>query len=377
MKKLIRILYIVSTLERTGPTRQLYNIIKFIDRKKFEPYLITLSEESSDTLLSDFEDFDIPIYSLRLSRVAGAFLSKNRVQNIIAEVQPNLIHTQGFRGDVLSAKVKCNLPKVATIRNFPQHDYIMTYGKLQGWLMVRQHIRAMRKLDFCISVSDAVAQNLNIKFSLDNIRSIPNGVDTEIYYPVNQNKKAELRSLLQLDQNRQIWISSGQLSGRKDPLFLISSWKRAFSEDASKQLILIGDGPLKIECEKAVSGCSNITLVGNVDNVPDYLKVSDFFVSTSKAEGMPNAVLEALACGVPVLLSDIAPHREIWQMKNEIGSLFSIDNQDALTSAFKDFQKTNRESLVSASLALISERLSAESTSRSYQDVYIELIEGG
>ena len=74
-------------------------------------------------------------------------------------------------------------------------------------------------------------------------------------------------------------------------------------------LLLIGDGPLREAC--AEQGVDSVLVTGQVDNVQDYLRASDVYVSSSMTEGMPLGVLEAMACGLPVLLSDIAAHREL------------------------------------------------------------------
>ena len=377
MSESIKVIYIVSTLRRTGPTNQLRNIIKFLDREKFDPYLITLSEEPADSLISDFRALKLPIYQINLSRLAGVFFAKCKVEKIIDAIKPDLVHTQGFRADSLSARMKSNVAKIATIRNFPQYDYTMTYGNIQGRFMAGQHSRAMRNLDLCVGVSDAVAENLNLQFSLDNICSIANGVDTEVYYPVDKGKKLELRRSLNLEEGRDIWISSGHLSERKDPLLLISSWKANFGEDTSKQLVLIGDGPLKQECEKKIIGCSNVKLLGHVDNVSDYLRASDYYISTSRAEGMPNAVLEALACGLPVLLSSIPPHQEIFDRDPKVGSLFTIQNPDSLSKGFVDLLSVSLETRVLAANCLIDNFFSAKRNSSLYQKAYIELIGEG
>ena len=54
--------------------------------------------------------------------------------------------------------------------------------------------------------------------------------------------------------------------------------------------------------------------MGHISNIYDWLFMSDIFVSTSFSEGLPNSVLEAISCGLPTILSDIPPHKEIKEM---------------------------------------------------------------
>ena len=371
-----KILYIVSTLKSTGPTNQLYNIIKYLDRTDFEPYVITLSPDPENSRLTDYKYLGVKVFTLGLSRFSGLFLAKSSIKKLVDQIVPDVIHTQGIRPDVLSAKLDVLIPRLATIRNFPQYDYAMTYGRLLGVLMTWQHSKAMRKLNVCVGVSESVSSNLGEYVELSNAKTICNGVDTELYSPVSAKEKRVLRKALDLSSDAEIWISSGHLSDLKNPIFLINAWIRVFPNDKQKQLIFIGDGPLKRECENIAKGHSNIIFPGRVTNVTDFLKAGDYYVSASKSEGLPNAVLEGLACGLPVLLSDIPPHREMWEMEKGIGRLFYVGDDQSLEFNFRELVESDRFGRSRAALALIEDKLSAEKMSQIYQDTYDDLIKG-
>ncbi|TRO40097.1 glycosyltransferase [Pseudomonas sp. ALS1131] len=370
------ILYVVSTLKRTGPTNQLFNLIRHLDLERFEPHVLTLSPEPMDSRWLDYELLGVRVRSLSLSRMAGVFWGRKYLGKTIEEVQPALIHTQGIRADILSASIDSGVPRVSTIRNFPQYDYAMTYGGLQSKIMLWRHIQAMRNLDLCIGVSQAVSTNLTQELEVQNVDVVSNGVDVEKYFPVTDLEKKNLRDKLGLQCGSEFWVSSGHLTERKNPLLIISAWKKIFGRDTTKQLIFLGDGDLKIECEKASLGCDNIHIVGRVENVPDYLKASDYFISASRAEGLPNAVLEALACGLPVLLSDIEPHREIWERDPKIGFMFDPDSQENLQDVFLNILQTDRGSQSRAALSLVEGVFSAKAMSTNYQDIYLKFISG-
>src|SRR5699024_7636340 len=100
---------------------------------------------------------------------------------------------------------KC--PKICTVHNFPQHDYLMTYGRVLGAWMLWRHIKALRGMTRCIGVSSAVVRNLQLKFGLKNSVAIPNGVDRDHFYPVSDDVKQRIRSDLGLPSRAIIWIS--------------------------------------------------------------------------------------------------------------------------------------------------------------------------
>jgi len=107
-------------------------------------------------------------------------------------------------------------------------------------------------------------------------------------------------------------ISVGRLSYEKNiPLLL--SIANDICNQTNAVFLICGDGPLREDAEKAVraSGLRDrIRLLGEQDTVWSMMKAAQVFVSTSSFEGQPNAVLEAMACRCPLVVSDIPAHRE-------------------------------------------------------------------
>jgi glycosyltransferase involved in cell wall biosynthesis len=368
-----KVIYLVSTLQSSGPTNQLYNIINNLDRDQFEPYLITFSPEPVESRWTDYKRLGVQMQSINLSRLGGFFLAKLILKKLIATIQPDVIHTQGIRADRLSAGLSVNIPRICTVRNIPQQDYPMTYGNLVGAQMVRSHTRAMHRLERCVGVSKAVCENLRQSFGLLNVEIIRNGVDTQAYFPANESEKKVLRRKLALPKEGSLWITSGHLSERKDPLFLINMWKACFGGEPENQLLFVGSGPLEGDCKESVEGFKNIHFSGRVSNVADYLRAGDFFVSASKAEGLPNAVLEAMACGLPVLLSDIAPHREIFELSSNIGELYQLGSAEGFSQCLEKVKCSSWSAQSEAAQLLTLKTLSAQAMSKSYQVMYSKL----
>lgn len=109
-------------------------------------------------------------------------------------------------------------------------------------------------------------------------------------------------------------VSVGRLIPIKDPVTLVESFADAAGGEDG--LVLVGEGPLRREVQltaRAHKLGQRVQLTGLVarDDVYRLVRSSDVFVSTSRGEGLPVAMLEAMACGLPVIASDIAPHREI------------------------------------------------------------------
>lgn len=367
---MLKILYIVSTLKSGGPSNQLFNIIKNLDRHIFKPIVLTLSSEPKESRWQHYESLNIEMHSLNLSRIKGIFFLESRLKNLIKKIQPDLIHSQGVRADILSSKLNVGIPKISTVRNFPQEDLPMTYGNFLGNLMVNRQIRALKKLNLCVGVSDSVSENLTHEFGIDHTFTVSNGVDTDTYFPVDQFMKLKLRAALNLPTDANISIVSGHLTERKDPFFLINAWKTFFGEDQKNFLVFIGEGEMKNYCDQLVEGIGNIKIIGRVSNVVEYLQTSDFYLSASKAEGMPNSALEAISCGLPMLLSNIGPHNELVAMDKRIGFIYEIGVLNSFLSQMKKMIDCDYEIFRSSCLKLVHERLSAIAMSEKYQVLY-------
>lgn len=363
----MKILYVVSTLKKAGPTSQLYYILSNLP-SEITPILITLSPESSQTRLNDFRALGIKHYQLNLSRLEGFLFAKKKVREIIEKESPDLIHTQGLRGDMIASEFASSIPVVCTVRNFPQLDFVMTYGKVLGGLMAYFHIKSLRNVHKVCGVSNAVRNNLVEHYKLDNVVTVRNGVDNRRFKSVSNEEKLALRQNLGLKKEAKVFISTGHLSTRKDPLTLIRAFKNAFNNDENVLLLFAGDGEL-LELCRAEAG-NNVVFLGRIDAIEQYLQASDYYISASLAEGMPNAVLEALSCGIPCVLSDISPHKELLDLKYDIGYQFETSNIDSCSSRMasiaglpNDFFKENIRRLVDV-------ELTAESMAARYSEIY-------
>lgn len=370
----MKIIYVVSTLKACGPTNQLYNIIANRKAGVSSTLIVTLSPESSESYKERFDNLGVRIIELGLSRLEGYFWGLKRLRDIIVSERPEVIHSQGIRADILISKLKLKIPVMCTVRNIPQIDYLMTYGRVMSFFMLGRHRSAMKKMDVCVGVSDAVSDNLiNFTKGSTEIITIRNGVDTSRYFPATCEEKKRLRLRLSLPIEHRVWISSGHLTERKDPEFIIRAFNIAFGNSGIDTLIFIGDGDLRSGLAEKYACKNNIVFLGRVDKVADYLRASDFYMSSSVAEGLPNAVIEGLACGLPVILSDIGPHEEIYALDKRCGELFRLSSLEDAVDRMLAIASADHDALSLAALDIANGVLSARTMSESYDRVYEKL----
>jgi len=368
-----KIIYLFPSLNRQGPTYQLFNLLKKLDRNCFTPLLIILSKEVTNSLWKDFEALDISMQRLNMSRVGSLITGYYTLKKIVDKIGPSIIHSQGLRCDILASKslVK-SYPILTTARCFLQDEFVRQWGKLKGRLYLTYYLRQLKLFDSVVGVSEAVSQNLLNAFGISTM-IIRNGVDNDIYRPATSFKKKQtLRKKLGISQTSRLFVSSGLLSGHKNPLLIINAFKSfACKKDI---LVFLGDGPLRRKCQLESGEEKKIHFLGKVDNVAEYLQAADYYISASLSEGFPNSVLEAIACGLPCILSDIPSHKEIHILNPDGTELFQSCCIEDLIKCFhricmKPYIKMQEKCIIATN-----QHFCASKMARDYQSLYINMV---
>lgn len=169
-----------------------------------------------------------------------------------------------------------------------------------------------------IAISKKIENNLRKAFVDDfRINEITNGVDIKTFKPVGIKKKERLRKELRI-KNKFTVLFVGGISRRKQPHLLVYAVRNLIvNEKLPVQLILLGpdrdQDELKLINEIIESNniSDQIIYISNSDNPEKYFQASDLFCLPSKSEGMSNALLEAMACGLPSLVTPVSGSAEL------------------------------------------------------------------
>ena len=361
--KRIRLLYIVSTLQKGGPTNQLYNVIKYLDYNIFEPILLTLSAETKRTKINNIKELGVKCYSLNLGRIEGFFLILPRLIKFLKIIKPDIIHSQGIRANLLSLFYKRYCKSIiTTIHNYAYEDYRNKYGFL-GTILAKIHLFCVKKSDYLIACSEKLSERL----SKINIKTfgISNGID-------NGKFKPDLTVYKKNDYIHPIFIVSGSIIKGKNNIFLVKFFEKYF-ENNNGTLIFIGDGVEKDNL-KTLAKNSNINFIGRVENPEYYLQQSDIIISSSKTEGLPMSILEGLGCGLLAVLSNIPAHLEFKEKMPDEVFIFDIDNEidfeEKINKALESLNKVTKKDISEK----LKKNFSAEKMSEKYQYFYLKSL---
>jgi glycosyltransferase involved in cell wall biosynthesis len=163
------------------------------------------------------------------------------------------------------------------------------------------------------------------------LRMIRNGIDTAAYREASDPQA--LRKLLGIPLDAPVIGTVGRLVQIKRYDLLIRSFARVRRSCPKAHLILVGDGPQKLELQQLVAGLGigdRVHFAGYQIDVNRYLHIMDCFALTSRSEGTPQAVLEASIAGLPVVASRVGGLPEVID-DGRTGILFEPGDEDTLT----------------------------------------------
>jgi glycosyltransferase involved in cell wall biosynthesis len=180
---------------------------------------------------------------------------------------------------------------------------------------------AFRHCDGAVAVSRALGSRI-VDLGVDpaRVKVVPNGLD-EAY-------QVQLARGFDVDSDRRTGTTvlfCGRLSEEKDPLSLMEAFRLLLVNRPDARLMLVGDGPLRPRIEQLAAAwniADRVALAGEVqhDQVARHMRQADVFCLSSVREGYPNVLLEALACGLPIVATNVGGVPEIVANEN-LGTL--------------------------------------------------------
>lgn len=265
---------------------------------------------------------DIPVYRISLPGKAG-----RRRSIVFSQALLNVCRQPGYRPDVVQVVSSFQPRSLPWIMRLQKMGIKIVYAYTLATKTTPNPIRRMyrrwtlrflyNRLDCVIVGSNVMKKDLTDSIGTSaRIEVIPNGVDLKRFRPAeNIAERRSLRSALGLNDHHRMITMIGSVHPRKGSDLLLEAWVRLTKRFPEAHLFFVGlrkdigypdlvNFRRKIEKLLSASGAAErVHFTGLVDNVPDYLRASDVFVFPSEREGMPNAVIEAMACGLPVVLT--------------------------------------------------------------------------
>jgi glycosyltransferase involved in cell wall biosynthesis len=234
-----------------------------------------------------------------------------------------------------------------------------------------------RRQTSVVSLSSETFRNLVADgFATARVRFIPNGVDTERFRPRSAGDPPG-RPPAGWPTGGPVVVTVGRLVPAKGLDVLLEAWRGVAGALPGARLVLVGDGPLRGECESTSRRFGldgSVCLLGTRQDVPEILRNADVYVSSSRTEGMSNALLEALSSGLPLVATRVGGAGDTVD-DGVSGVLVPPGDAGALGSALRDVLASpeKRRAMGAASRRIALDRFSLEKIVDHYLALFHEL----
>jgi len=279
-------------------------------------------------------------------------LSLPALRPLVQLARGALLHAHDYKSLVLAvlAAAVARVPVVATFHGDTGHSRsVLAYE-----LLAR---RCARWTSGVAATSEELAARIRACSSGVPVQVIPNGLRIGRRPGIAEREAA--RAQLGLSPDAQVVAFLGRLSAEKAPGVLLRA-----ARNTRTTVLFAGDGPLRSALEREAAGTST-RFLGFVPDVGPVLAAADVLALPSRTEGLPMAVLEAMAAGVPVVASTVGSLPEV--LGEGAGLLVPPADAAALRAALERLTDADlRTSLATAARARVEARYGAEAMARSY-----------
>jgi glycosyltransferase involved in cell wall biosynthesis len=296
-----KIFFVVPSMVAGGAEKVVSVILNYLDRKKFIPYLILF--EKKGEFLNNIPS-DVKIYDLEKKNRYSFLKLIFRLAGLINKEEPYIVVSFLEYANIVSLLAKKfvkdkNVKWIISERNLPSAEFSnMRFSKIKILL----HRTLDRTADLVIVNSSQTKEEMVNKFCVpsDKIVVIFNPVEVEKIYTMS---KERIPDNLKTDNDEIILISVGRLSKQKGYQFLLKAFAEVVKNFKCK-LIILGEGEERAEIERLIKELkieNYVILKGFVQNPYPYITNSDIFILSSLWEGLPNALIEAMVLGKPIV----------------------------------------------------------------------------
>jgi glycosyltransferase involved in cell wall biosynthesis len=369
----MRILHFIKGLGRGGAEMLLVHALRYADREHFE-YEYAYMLPHKDALVADLQALGAPVH-LAAGRSKVELLTASwRLAHLVRERDIDLIHAHLPVAGMVArfAGVLSGRPVVYTEHNLNQHYSRLTrLGNRLTWRLNSSVVACSAP------VAESIAATMPRRAKVP-VRTILNGIDVEQF--ADREGRKETREALGIPMDAPVTINVAVFRQQKRLDLWLEAAERIVRELPEAHFILVGDGPLRAEIElwRRERGLDDrVYLPGLQEDVRPFLAAADLFLLTSDFEGLPLAVIEGMAAGLPVVATraggvpDLVGERDVGE--DEVGGVLVNlgDVLSCVTATVALFGDAARREVVGqAARARVRHHFGVERMVQQYEEIY-------
>lgn len=291
------------------------------------------------------EKYDLPIQRSPFNSVN--IRAYKELKAIIDQKKYQIIHCHTPMGGVLARLAAGQARKVGTKVIYTAHGFHFCKGApLLNWMVYYPIEKRLARYTDCLITINEEDYHLavNHKFKAKKIERVHGvGVDTNQYKPVTEEKKHELRKSYGYSKDDFLLFYAAEFNKNKNQQLLIHALQLIKAEIPNTKLLLAGNGSLLNECKELAIKLrveKMVHFLGYRNDIQSLLSICDVAVASSLREGLPVNIMEAMACGLPVVASENRGHREL--IKDQVsGYVIPPDNFQLFSARLLELGQSN------------------------------------
>jgi glycosyltransferase EpsD len=230
----------------------------------------------------------------------------------------DLVHCHTPTGGLLARMAAREARKRGTAVIYTAHGFhFCRGGPPLHWLLFYPIEKWLSRLTDCLVTINEEDYGLAVgrRFPAQRITHVHGvGVDTERFRPLSVQIKSEARAALGYRPDELLFFYAAEFNRNKNQQLLLQAFARIKDDVPQARLLLAGEGPLLASCRELATWLqveTKVDFLGHRQDIAAILPVCDVVVASSLREGLPVNIMEAMACGLPVVASDNRGHREL------------------------------------------------------------------
>ena len=297
------VLYIIGQLSKGGSEQQLYYLLSHLDRTRFDPRVICFSD--ANYWAEPIRRLGVQVIEVTRKRN----LEWHRLKEVVAQIRrfrPDIVHVylDNYYGRLgaLLARHQCVIVDERTLISWePRWQHLL-----------KRVLNRLVTLVVCNSETNQSYMVINGIVRPHQVEVTYNGIEAERFDARVDTKR--LTGELGFDGKHLVVGTVTHLNLLKDPHTFLEVADKVCRECPNVTFLMVGSGPLEAEIRELRQSrglADRVLLLGQRDDVPELLQLMDIFILTSRYEGLPNALMEAMAASRPCVTTDAGGSAEL------------------------------------------------------------------
>lgn len=364
------LLYFIDTLQTGGAEKSLVQIAAHF--KHFTPVIATLHTKQPN-IEAEAAALGIQVVNLHVPAKFWWLRARKPYRKLLANVKPYIVHAHLFKAEqVARMYTPKSIPVWGAFVNEPYSQQRFQRASFIQWCKIKFYqywdaCTAKRVQHFTSLTNAIIPTNCSaLKIATSKVSVLPRGRDTDVFTP-HQPSLAPTQPL-QL-------VAVARLLHRKGYTEIIEAIKLLTQWNIPVHLTVVGEGVDSVAIKRhAESLAGQIEFVGTQKNIVPFLHRAHAFVFASYYEGFGGALIEAMLCAKPVIVSDINVFQEL-VVDQQTGFFFQVGNAENLAKKIKWVQQnyTTAQEVGLSAAAYARENFSTHKVAEQYEKLYLSV----